>query len=166
MPSAGSPDSISSVTFGIILGKYRNSIIAITTDPFSFHPLSLTAHERVITHHSGVFPMPGLLPYQKIKEALNDGLLNISDFEPSNLEACSYDLRIGTIFQDGQIINKDHHRNSEQFLTSSPAIIFDLAGEDVKKLIIYQILDKFLSQLLILNRGRSPFSKTNMLLVR
>lgn len=126
MPSAGS------LTFGIILTKCRNSIIAITTDLFSFHPLNLTAHERVITHHSGVFAMPGFLPYQKIKELIDQKLLNISDFEPSNLEACSYDLRIGTIFQHGQIINKAHDKHSEQFVIKPGEVIYLLTWEEIK----------------------------------
>lgn len=76
--------------------------------------------------------MPGFLPYQKIKEAIDNGLLNISDFEPSNLEACSYDLRIGTIFQDGQIINKDHQRQSEQFVIKPGEVIYLLTLEEIK----------------------------------
>jgi hypothetical protein len=112
-----------------VLTKCRNSIIAITTDLFSFHPLNLTAHERVITHHSGVFAMPGFLPYQKIKERIDQKLLNISDFEPSNLEACSYDLRIGTIFQHGQIINKAHDKHSEQFVIKPGEVIYLLTWE-------------------------------------
>lgn len=44
--------------------------------------------------------MSGILTYDDILEELNNGKL-IKNFEKKNVEACSYDLRVGTIFSDG-----------------------------------------------------------------
>jgi len=44
-----------------------------------------------------------ILPAQTINQELNAGRL-ILNYSTQNIEACSYDLRIGTVFKDGQAI--------------------------------------------------------------
>jgi deoxycytidine triphosphate deaminase len=48
-----------------------------------------------------------VLPAQEIAAEIAQGRL-VRNSSPSNLQACSYDLRIGTIFKDGQAINGAH----------------------------------------------------------
>ena len=47
--------------------------------------------------------MLGILTYDEIVEELRQGRL-ITKGIVDNVEACSYDLRVGTIFKEGQII--------------------------------------------------------------
>ena len=47
---------------------------------------------------------PGILVKQDIEDAINRGQL-IKNTTNSSLQDCSYDMRIGTVFKDGQIIN-------------------------------------------------------------
>ena len=56
----------------------------------------------------------------------------IADYEKSCLQSCSYDLRIGTIFRDGQVINETHSRSQEQIIIEPGEIVRVLTLERLK----------------------------------
>jgi len=56
----------------------------------------------------------------------------IADYEKSCLQSCSYDLRIGTIFRDGQVINETHSRAQEQIIIEPGEIVSVLTLERLK----------------------------------
>lgn len=56
----------------------------------------------------------------------------IADYEKSCLQSCSYDLRIGTIFRDGQVINETHSRAEEQIIIEPGEIVSVLTLERLK----------------------------------
>ncbi len=56
----------------------------------------------------------------------------IADYETSCLQSCSYDLRIGTIFRDGQVINETHSRAEEQIIIEPGEIVSVLTLERLK----------------------------------
>ena len=74
----------------------------------------------------------GILPGQEIEAHVDAGELitiaegqlttitgeapTVEEWIKENIAACSYDLRIGTLFRDGQIINETHPRANEQIL--------------------------------------------------
>jgi deoxycytidine triphosphate deaminase len=52
---------------------------------------------------------------QDIEQAIDRGQLILNSTK-NCLQACSYDLRIGTIFRDGQIINDSHSEANKNLL--------------------------------------------------
>lgn len=72
----------------------------------------------------------GILSKQDIEAAIDRGELVLNAVK-SNLQACSYDLRVGTIFKDGLIINRDHQNQSGQFIIKPGEIIHLLTEEEV-----------------------------------
>lgn len=57
-----------------------------------------------------------IIPAQIIQNELAGGRL-IKNADPANIEACSYDLRIGTVFFDGQSINNSQGNSQNHVLS-------------------------------------------------
>jgi len=72
----------------------------------------------------------GIWAKQDIEQALDRGQL-ILNFPKNCLQACSYDLRIGTIFRDGQIINDSHSEANKQFIINPGEIISIFTWEEL-----------------------------------
>jgi len=73
---------------------------------------------------------PGILVKQDIEDAINRGQL-IKNAINSSLQACSYDMRIGTVFKDGQIINDSSSQATNQFVVKPGEIISIFTWEDI-----------------------------------
>ena len=56
----------------------------------------------------------------------------IGNHDPNNIEAASYDLRIGTILRDGQIINSAHQDHGKQILIKPGEVVTMLTLEELK----------------------------------
>jgi deoxycytidine triphosphate deaminase len=64
----------------------------------------------------------GILAKQDLEAAIDQANL-ISNANKSNLQACSYDMRVGTIFKNGQILNDIHTDANKQFSIEPGEII-------------------------------------------
>ncbi len=64
----------------------------------------------------------GILCKQDIAEAIDHGEL-ISNADKTYIEACSYDMRIGTIFRGGQVVNASHPDANKQIIVQPGEII-------------------------------------------
>jgi deoxycytidine triphosphate deaminase len=73
----------------------------------------------------------GILSKQDIEAKIDSGEL-VVNARKDNLEACSYDLRIGTIFKNGQIINENHPDANRQFDIQPGEIINLFTLEEIK----------------------------------
>jgi len=73
----------------------------------------------------------GILSKQDIEAKIDSGEL-VLNARKDNLEACSYDLRIGTIFKNGQIINENHPDANRQFDIQPGEIINLFTWEEIK----------------------------------
>ncbi len=73
----------------------------------------------------------GILSKQDIEAKIDSGELVLNAVK-ANLEACSYDLRIGTIFKNGQIINENHPDANRQFDIQPGEIINLFTWEEIK----------------------------------
>ncbi len=73
----------------------------------------------------------GILSKQDIEAKIDSGELVLNAVK-ANLEACSYDLRIGTIFKNGQIINENHPDANRQFDIQPGEIINLFTLEEIK----------------------------------
>ena len=73
----------------------------------------------------------GIFSKQDIESSIDRGELILNAVK-SNLQACSYDLRIGTIFKEGQIINENHPDSNKQFNIKPGEIINLFTWEEVK----------------------------------
>lgn len=73
----------------------------------------------------------GILSKQDIEAKIDSGDLVLNAVK-ANLEACSYDLRIGTIFKNGQIINENHPDANRQFDIQPGEIINLFTWEEIK----------------------------------
>jgi deoxycytidine triphosphate deaminase len=73
----------------------------------------------------------GILVKQDIEAAINRGQL-IKNAVNDNLQACSYDMRIGTVFKDGQIINTSSSQSNTQFVVKPGEIISIFTWEDIE----------------------------------
>lgn len=76
--------------------------------------------------------MAGVLVKQDIEAAIDNNSGLLKDAIKENLRACSYDLRIGTIFKDGQVINGNHPDANLQIIIKPGEIISMLTLEEVK----------------------------------
>lgn len=74
--------------------------------------------------------MPGILVKQDIEAAIDRGEL-LLNADKACLQPCSYDLRIGTIFRDGQLINDTHPQSNSQVVIEPGEIISIFTLEDV-----------------------------------
>ncbi len=74
--------------------------------------------------------MTGILVKQDIEAAMDNSMLLVYAIK-ENLRACSYDLRIGTIFKDGQVINGNHRDANLQIIIKPGEIISMLTLEEV-----------------------------------
>jgi deoxycytidine triphosphate deaminase len=52
----------------------------------------------------------GVLPYQDIKDFIDKGVV-IKNADPSKIQACSYDLRVGTIFSSGEVLKSNEAKS-------------------------------------------------------
>jgi deoxycytidine triphosphate deaminase len=66
--------------------------------------------------------MTGIFVKQDIEEAIDNRELLVNA-NKSNVQACSYDLRIGTIFRQGQVINDTHPDANLQIIIQPGEII-------------------------------------------
>lgn len=64
----------------------------------------------------------GVLAKQDLESAIDNTFL-ILNANKANLQACSYDMRIGTIFKNDQIINDSHPHGNNQFSIEPGEII-------------------------------------------
>ena len=74
--------------------------------------------------------MVGILVKQDIEEAMDRGEL-LANASKQNLRSCSYDLRIGTIFRNGQLINDIHPEANLQVIIQPGEIISIFTLEEV-----------------------------------
>jgi deoxycytidine triphosphate deaminase len=98
-----------------------------------------------------------ILRYEDIEEELRHGRL-ITEHTQSSIQPSSYDLRVGTVFRDGQIINQNHQRMGEQFIIQPGEIVSLLTMEEVhlpdSMIAIAFPMNKWSSEgLLVLNPG-------------
>jgi|HigsolmetaAR201D_1030396.scaffolds.fasta_scaffold17154_2 deoxycytidine triphosphate deaminase len=63
-----------------------------------------------------------ILTNEEIKKLVAGGKL-ISNAHPACFQPCSYDLRIGSIFRDGQVIDDKHARRNEQISLAPGEVI-------------------------------------------
>jgi deoxycytidine triphosphate deaminase len=75
-------------------------------------------------------PVPAILRFEDIEEALNEGKL-LTNWTRSSIQAASYDLRVGTIFKDGKIVNEEHEERQRPFLIQPGEIISIFTLEEV-----------------------------------
>ena len=73
----------------------------------------------------------GVLCGKDIERMANERGL-IEPYNESCLQACSYDLRIGTIFREGQVINEKHSRADEQVVIEPGEVVSVLTQEILK----------------------------------
>lgn len=72
----------------------------------------------------------GVLAKQDIEQAIDNGSL-IINASKINLQACSYDMRIGTLFRDGQIVNQFHPEAHQQVIVEPGEIVSLFTLEEV-----------------------------------
>lgn len=97
-----------------------------------------------------------ILRYEDIERELRNGLIANSD--PASVQASSYDLRIGTLFRGGQIINAAHSQAKQQFVIEPGEIVTILTLEELQlpsdMIAIAFPMNKWSSEgLLVLNPG-------------
>lgn len=98
-----------------------------------------------------------ILRYEDIEEEVSHGRL-ITEHIATSIQPSSYDLRVGTVFRGGQIINQNHQRASEQFVIQPGEIVSLLTMEEVRlpdnMIAIAFPMNKWSSEgLLVLNPG-------------
>jgi len=71
-----------------------------------------------------------ILRFEDMEEMLNSGKL-IKKWTKSSLKATSYDLRVGTIFKNGKIINENHEERQRPFLIQPGEIVSIFTLEEV-----------------------------------
>src|SRR5882757_9807847 len=71
-----------------------------------------------------------VLPGQEIESEIKAGHL-IRNAKLENIEACSYDMRIGTFFLNGQIINAAHGRATEQIILQPGDVLSMFTEEEL-----------------------------------
>ncbi len=76
-------------------------------------------------------PSPLILRYEDIEEALNKGQL-ITNAVNSSIQPASYDMRVGTIFRDGKIINDVHEERDRPFMIQPGEIVSIFTMEELK----------------------------------
>jgi deoxycytidine triphosphate deaminase len=101
--------------------------------------------------------MSGILVRQDIEAAIDRGELLVNA-DKTSLQACSYDLRIGTIFRDGQLINDAHPEANSQVIIQPGEIVSIFTLEDVIlpdniTAIVFAINAQSSRGLLVLNPG-------------
>jgi deoxycytidine triphosphate deaminase len=98
-----------------------------------------------------------ILRYEDIEEEVRQGRL-ISHHVASSIEPSSYDLRVGTVFREGQIINEEHRLAGQQFVIEPGEIVSLLTLEELilpsDTIAIAFPMNKWSSEgLLVLNPG-------------
>lgn len=71
-----------------------------------------------------------ILRYEDIEEEVRHGRL-ISQHIASSIQPSSYDMRVGTVFRDGQIINGSHQRSGDQIVIQPGEILTVLTLEEL-----------------------------------
>jgi deoxycytidine triphosphate deaminase len=77
--------------------------------------------------------LPGslfILRYEDIQSEINNGHL-LANAVQESVQGASYDLRVGTVFREGQIVNDHHPRRGEQFIIEPSEIISLLTLEEL-----------------------------------
>jgi len=102
-------------------------------------------------------PHVSILRHEDIEQELNHGRL-INQHTAASIQPSSYDLRVGTVFRDGQIIKQDHQRAGEQFVIQPGEIVSLLTMEELHlpddMIAIAFPMNKWSSEgLLVLNPG-------------
>lgn len=101
--------------------------------------------------------MSGILTAQEIRAAIAEGTLVLNALD-QQVQACSYDMRIGTVFREGQIIRAGHPEAGKQIIVRPGDVIslFTLEelelGADVAAT-AYPINSQSSRGLLVLNPG-------------
>lgn len=72
-----------------------------------------------------------ILRYEDIEAAISHGELLVNAVQAS-IQSASYDLRVGTIFREGQIINADHPEHARQFSIQPGELVSIFTLEEVK----------------------------------
>jgi deoxycytidine triphosphate deaminase len=75
-------------------------------------------------------PPPTILRFEDIEKDLNDGKL-LSNWTKSSIQGASYDLRVGTIFKNGKIVNEEHEERQRPFQIQPGEIISIFTLEEV-----------------------------------
>ena len=76
----------------------------------------------------------GTILKNKILELAKDSKVKLlgNDYVEENLESCSYDLRVGTVFKEGKIFSENHNPNDAWNLAIAPSeIVTILTLEEV-----------------------------------
>lgn len=99
----------------------------------------------------------GIFTKQDIETAINRGEL-IMNASLECLQACSYDMRVGTIFKEGQIINESRSQANEQFTVQPGEIISIFTLEEISlpsniMATVFAINEQSSRGLLVLNPG-------------
>src|SRR5947208_2986327 len=72
-----------------------------------------------------------ILRYEDIDAAITGGELLVNAVNAS-IQPASYDLRVGTIFREGQIINADHPEHARQFSIQPGELVSIFTLEELK----------------------------------
>lgn len=72
----------------------------------------------------------GILSKQDISQEIDLGAL-IHNADKNRIQACSYDMRIGTVFKDGQVVNASHTDAHKQFIVQPGEIISLFTEEEL-----------------------------------
>lgn len=99
----------------------------------------------------------GIFTKQDIEAVIDRGEL-ILHASKKGLQACSYDMRIGTIFKEGQIINESYYQANKQFTVKPGEIISLFTLEEVSlpsnvMATVFAINSQSSRGLLVLNPG-------------
>lgn len=81
----------------------------------------------------------GILTKQDIADHINRSAL-ILNANRSRIQSCSYDMCIGTVFQDGQVYNASHPKANDQFILQPGEFISFLLRKNLIFLLILQPL--------------------------
>lgn len=75
-------------------------------------------------------PQTTILRFEDIEEMLNQGKL-LTNWTKSSIQAASYDLRVGTIFKNGKIVNEEHEERQRPFLIQPGEIVSIFTLEEI-----------------------------------
>jgi deoxycytidine triphosphate deaminase len=71
-----------------------------------------------------------IMRFEDIEQMLKQGKL-LTNYTESSIKAASYDLRVGTIFKNGKIVNEDHEERQRPFLIQPGEIVSIFTLEEV-----------------------------------
>ncbi len=99
----------------------------------------------------------GILGKKEIEKMTTECNL-ICAYDPDSFEPCSYDMRIGTIFRDGKVINESHDESNDTFEIKPGEIVSVLTLEELKLpedicATVFPINEQSRKGLMVLNPG-------------